>query len=129
MKLTISRLVSIMLAYVLAYFLAFYFGILYGYLSPGSLGGSFISTEAAEWIAGFPLASVFLIVFLLHLIGGRRVWWWIITPLIPIVVFEVVLDPLHIYVPIILGLIAWGLGIVANKTLRKFAPAFMARIS
>ena len=128
MKLIPARFIAIVLSFTLSYFIAFYFGILYGLLSSGSLGGSFVSTEAAEWIAGFPLALIFLVTFSIHMIGGRKIWWWTVIPLLPVIIFEVVFDPFHIYFPIILGLIAWGLGTLAHKTLKKLAPSFMGKM-
>ncbi len=88
-----------------------------------------IPIAATEWFAGLPLAMIFLIVFSLNFAGGRNKWWWIIIPLLPAILFEIFIDPLHIYIPIILGLIAWGLGTMANKTLRKLAPSYMAKIA
>ena len=124
------RLAIIFLSYVAAMFLAMYFGALYDYLVPGSSGGSFIGTQDSwNWIIGYPLGLVFVLTFLSHSQGGKHVWWWNIIALAPAILFETMFDPLHIYFPIVVGLIAWGLGVITNKTLRKLAPSFMARIS
>lgn len=125
----ITRLFLVIFSYVLAYYLASFFGIFYGMIFPESLGGgSFIPTSATEWLAGLPLAAAFFVVFFQITIGKRNMWWWAVIGLVPAILFELIIDPLHIYVPIILGLIAWGLGTMANKTLRKLHLSFMARI-
>ena len=90
-----------------------------------------------EKIFGFDLSIVmwmlslyiFFIVFLLIGFGSNHKLWWIGIALIPAILFEVLIDPLHIYFPIVLGLIAWGLGYLANKALWKLVPGVMAKIS
>lgn len=119
MRVTWIRLIAILVAYILTYFLAVYFGYIYSLFTTSSLGGSFISSDAAQWVVGLPLALIFLITFLLHGFGGKLVWWWVIISLIPAILFEFFLDPFHVYIPALVGLIAWGLGTMANKTLIK----------
>lgn len=125
-----ARLVLTVVSYALAYYLASFFGIAYGAIFPEFLGGgSFIPTSAVQWLAGLPLAAVFFVVFFQLIVGKRNVWLWVIIASVPAFLFELVIDPWHIYFPIILGLIAWGLGTMAHKTLSKLAPSFMAKIS
>ena len=129
MTTALVKLFLIALSYVIAVFAAVYFGLLYKYLFPYATGGGFIGAPGTwEWIIGFPLAIVFTLTLLIHIHGGKRVWWWNIIALIPAILFEVTIDPFHIYFPIILGLIAWRLGTLAHKTLTKLAPAFVAKI-
>jgi len=71
------------------------------------------------WIA---FLYIFFITMFLTVLGGRHQYWWIGIFLVPAILFELTIDPLHIFFPIILGLIAWGLGTMANKTLQKLAP-------
>ncbi len=118
-----------MTSYVLSYIVAPYFAYIYAMFSSDSLGGTFITPAAAEIIVGVPLGLIALLIFLLTGFGGNDRWWWIGVAVIPAVLFEILFDPFHIYFPIILGLIAWGLGYVANKTLWKLAPGIMAKIS
>lgn len=122
------RLLIIFASYALSYFLAVYFGYIYAIFTSDSLGGSFIPSDAAQWIVGLPLALIGFVIFLLHTVGGKNVWWWAGISLIPAILFEVFLDPFHIYIPALVGLIAWGLGTLANKTLTKLAPQFMAKM-
>ena len=129
MKLITVRIFLVVFAYALAYFLAWYLGSVYSYLFPRSLGGgSIISVTAMEWIVGYPLAVIFTLTFLLNTLGHIKKWWWVIISLLPVIALELIYDPPHIYFPIILGLIAWGLGTLAHKILQKLAPGFMAKI-
>lgn len=123
--------VSIMgLAYLLAYvFLARYFGSVYASYFPESISSSFVPSAIGAWVIGLPLAVIFTLVFLMHAVGGQRVWLWTIVALVPAILFEILFDILHLYIPIILGLIAWGLGSLAHKALIKLNPSFMAKIS
>ena len=120
------RLLLVIVSYVLAYFLGAYLGILYTFLFPASVTGS-LPDAAANWLIGVPTALVVFIFFFLTLAGGKYKYWWIGISLIPAIWFYTMFDLLHIYFPIILGLIAWGLGTMANKMLQKFHPSFMAK--
>ncbi|PIR83996.1 hypothetical protein COU18_01140 [Candidatus Kaiserbacteria bacterium CG10_big_fil_rev_8_21_14_0_10_51_14] len=119
----------VLVAYVLTYFLAQYLGALYALLFPEAVSTSFGSAAMVEWTVGLPITLVFLVTFLIHTLNGKHVWWWNIIALLPVILFEVVLDPLHLYVPLVIGALAWWLGKMANKGLWKLAPAFMARMS
>jgi len=94
----------------------------------GICSGGFFGFDLSilRWMS---VSYIFFIVFLLITFGRGRVHLWIGISLIPAILFEVLIDPLHIYFPIAIGLVAWGLGHLANKALRKLAPEFMARIS
>ena len=123
------RIALVILSYVFAYlFVARPFGNLYTSFFPESISSSFVPSAIGAWIVGLPLAIIFLITFLIHASGKKQAWWWTIIPLLPAVLFELALDILHLYIPIALGLIAWGLGIMANKILHKLVPGFMAKI-
>lgn len=129
MSLLKVRILIVIAAYVLTYVFAQFLGAFYVFLFPNTTGGSFIGAPGViEWILGLPITLIFILTFLIHTFGGKHVWWWNIIALAPAILFEIVLDPLHIYFPIILSLIAWGLGTIANKTLRKHAPLFIAKI-
>lgn len=129
MKVIQTRLLLVVTSYILSYFLAWYFGYIYMVFSSSSLGGTFITPSVGQWLVGAPLALIVLITFLLNVIGGKNKWWWIIISLIPAILFEVFLDPFHVYIPALTGLIAWGLGTMAHKVLQKLAPSFMSKIS
>src|SRR3989344_5455454 len=129
MNVIVVRLLLVVSSCLATIWTATYFGIFYKYLFPYISGGSFIgSQDACNWIIGYPLGLVFLLTFLMHVQGEKNVWWWIGVALIPAVLFEVLFDPLHLYVPIALGLLGWGLGYLANKTLWKLAPGMMAKL-
>ena len=119
---------AVVVAYVVSYFVSPYFAQVYLVFSSSSLGGTFITPAAAEVIVGIPLGLTVLVVLLLTALGGKKQWWWIGIALIPAILFEVLIDLLHIYFPIILGLIACGLGMLAHKALQKLAPGFMTKI-
>ncbi|OHB20247.1 MAG: hypothetical protein A2854_04520 [Parcubacteria group bacterium RIFCSPHIGHO2_01_FULL_56_18] len=126
----IIRLVAVVGAYLLAYYFAAIFGNIYSILLPNVVNGSgffFYSAFAEQWLAGLPLAALFFIALAQSVLGPRYLWWWIGLASIPTMLFQLAIDPLHIYFPIILGLIAWGLGTMANKMLQKFHPSFMAK--
>lgn len=127
MKITGVRLLLVTFAYTLAYFLGVYFGIFFALLFPTSITGS-LPDLVANWLIGAPAALVLFTVFFLVSTGGKYKNWWIVISIIPAVWFYLMFDPLHIYFPIILGLIAWGLGTFAHKTLTNLAPSFMSKL-
>src|SRR3989338_8772517 len=111
-----TRVLLITSSYALAVLAAPYFGLLYEYFFPGAVGGTWIGAPSAWlWLIGYPLALIFVLTFLLHLQSQKYIWWWNIIALAPAILFEIVLDPLHIYFPVILGAIACGLGMFTNK--------------
>ena len=125
----LARMTVVILSYGVAVFAAVYFGVLYDYLFPYTSGGGFIGDpDTLNWMIGYPLAVIFFLTFLVHAQGIRHVWWWNLGALIPAILFEIVFTPTQIYIPIILGFIAWGLGILAHKLLQKFVPVFMTKL-
>lgn len=129
MTIVIVRLAIITLSYLGAVFVAIYFGNFYEYLFPTATSGGFIGDpDTINWIIGYPLAAIFIMTLLMHIFGGKRVWLWNLLALSPAILFEFI-DITHIYLPIILGAIAWILGVGTNKILRRFTPGFMAKIS
>lgn len=123
------KLLLVVLAYILAIFVGVYFGVFYNYLFPSASGGSFIGDpDTLNWLIGYPLAVLFLLTFLMYAQGRKHVWWWVGVAAAPAILFEILLDPLHVYIPMILGLIASWLGTLANKALLKLAPKFMAKL-
>lgn len=130
MKTTILKTFFVILAYSVAAKLAIPFGIFYDQFPSTSLGGSFIGGPGAwESIAGYPLAVIFTLTFLLHAHGAKFKWHWNVLALAPVIIFELGFDLLHIYIPLLLVLVAWGLGVLTNIALIKLAPSFMSRIS
>lgn len=130
MKASLLKVAIIVTSYLVSVYSAVYLGEVYGYLFPAASNGALIGDpDALNWIRGYSLAVIPLLTMLIHLIGGKYVWRWNILALAPLILFEIMFDPSHIYFPIILGAAAWGLGILINKLLHRFLPVQMARIS
>jgi len=112
----ILLLVSVL---VLSYFTANYFGSLYGYFSPpfdDSMIG--LSKETLSFIDGAPFSYIFFTTLLFQSFGlGNRNKWtlWLLAPAI---LFFASGDLKHIYLPVILGLVAWGLATLLRKIFR-----------
>lgn len=126
LKGTLTNVTIIVIAAILAYYLAGPLQVFYcaniGICSGGFFG---FDLSIVLWLS---YTYVFLVTFILTSAGHRLRYWWIGVALIPILLFEILIDPPHIYFPIILGLVAWGLGYGANKALWKIAPGFMAKL-
>ena len=113
--------VLLLLAVVLiSYFMTNYFGSLYNHFSP-LYDSSFFSIpkEGLIKIAGFPFAYIFFttILFQTFAWGNRNKWtgWF----LAPASLFFAVSDLSHIYLPIVLALIAFGLATIIRKVFNK----------
>ncbi len=74
-----------------------------------------IEPSAFRSLIGLPLSYIFFTTLLFTAFTKREKYWWIGILLIPAFVFEFYFDSLHIYFPIILGLLGWGLGILIYK--------------
>lgn len=129
MRHTIFSACLVACSYVLAIFVAGMFGLIYDQFPATTLNGGFIGSQGTwEWIIGYPLGVTFLLTLFIHTLEVKNKWRWNIIAVVPIVLFEIAIDPLHIYILIILALVAWLLGTIANKILLKLAPAFMAKL-
>lgn len=126
MKNTGVNIVCVVVALLLGYYLAAPLQNFYC-ANIGTCTGGFFGFDLGVLI-WMVLTYGFFVTAFLTALGGRRKYWWIGISLIPAILFEVVLDPLHIYFPIILGVIAWGLGTMAHRVLTKLAPSFMAKV-
>lgn len=120
------NLAGLLAAIILAYYLAESFRAIYC-ITMGTCTGGFFGFDLGVLRWG-SFGYIFFISLLLTSIGARMKYWWIGVALIPAALFEILIDPLHIYIPVILGLIACGLGTMVNKALWKLAPRFMAKI-
>ena len=130
MTLTGTRIALVILSYVLAYlFFARYFGNVYAVFFPESISSSFVPSGVGAWLVGVPLAVIFLLTLLVRASGKEKVWWWVLVSLLPTILFEIAFDILHLYVPVVLGAIAWGLGYLGNKALWRLVPGVMEKIS
>lgn len=102
---------------IISYFTANYFGLLYDNFTPGSLGDkSWIGTpEAWQSIIGIPFAFIFFLILLFKLFGSGERNKWIGWLLVPPFLFFASGDLKHIYLPVILATVAYGLAILFRK--------------
>lgn len=127
MKSIFRDLLCVIIAAGLAYYLAAPVQDFYCANISQCTGGFFgFDLGILVWIV---FLYIFFATILLTVLGGRYKYWWIGISLLPAILFEIAIDPLHIYFPIILGLIAWGLGTMAHKVLQKLYPSFISKIS
>ena len=103
----LKNVILLAVVLVLSYYTAGYFGYYYDKLAPGSLSGGWIGSDASwQYIIGFPFAYIlFTILGFQTLASGDRNKWTIWL-LVPSLLFFGSGDIKHIYLPIILGLIA-----------------------
>lgn len=130
MKITILKIFFVVFAYVISIFTAIWWSMIYKLFSASSLGGGFIGAPGSwEWIAGYPIGVVFILTFLLHAHDGKNKWYWNTLALIPVIVFEIGFDLPHIYIPVVISVIAWGLGVLVHKILSTLTLSFVKKIS
>lgn len=105
---------------ILGYFTAEYFGGWYNKFAPlydRSLIG--LSTNDLIFVVGFPFAYVFFLTLIFQIFAwGNRVKWTLIL-LIPPTLLWILADIQHIYLPVILGLIAFGIAKLINLVVAK----------
>lgn len=121
MKNFIKNIFLLVVVLLLSYYTAPYFGSWYDKFSPQN-SSSFlgIGKEISLFIVGLPFAYVFFTIFLFGVLsfGSKKKWIGIL--LIPPILFWLVLDSYHIYLPIILGIIAFVLAKLINLVISKF---------
>jgi len=111
---------------VLSYFTAEYFGTLYDKFSP-QYDDSFFSLTKQEliFLAGIPFAYVFFVIILFKTFAWGNRDKWTLWLLAPALLFFASGDLKHIYLPIVLGLIALGLATLLRKIFKinaKLSP-------
>jgi len=116
----VKNILLLIVVFVLSYFTAPYFGAVYDNFIPGSLdAGAWIGTlEAWQSIIGFPFAYIFFTTLLFQSLGFGNRNKWTLWLLVPVLLFFASGDIQHIYLPIILGLIAFGLAWIIRKILK-----------
>lgn len=117
----VRNLLGLALVLLTSYFTASYFGSLYDYFAPqhDSLFGA--PKQMTSFVIGIPFAYVFFTIFIFGLFGFKEEKKWIIGLLIPVALLWLFADLTHIYLPIILGLIAFLLAWVIHKSYLKLA--------
>lgn len=122
----LKNLGLLLVVLVLSYLTAEYFGNWYDNFSP-QYGSSFwgISRDASIEFTGSIVAYVFFTVFVYGLSGFKQNRIWISALLVPALILWFYADRYHIYLPIILGLIAFAIAKIINliiSKLRKTTP-------
>ena len=114
----IKNILLLIVALVLSYFTAQYFGGWYDKFSPlydNTLG---LGKEALKFITGIPFAYIFFTTLLFQSFGFGNRNKWTVWLLVPPFLFFASGDIQHIYLPIVLGLIAFGIAILIRKVLK-----------
>lgn len=105
---------------VLSYFTAEYFGSWYNYFSPLHDYSWFsLTTQELIFITGIPLAYIFFLTSIFQSFGFRNRNKWTLWLLVPPFLFFASGDLKHIYLPIILALIAFELATLIRKFFQK----------
>ena len=102
-------------ALILSYFTAGYLGSVYNYLFPVELNSGWIgSPNSLEFIRGISLSLIFFLTFISATWVFKKTisTIWLVSPLI---IYEVLVDIRHIYIPTILILVALGVSWVLPK--------------
>jgi hypothetical protein len=112
----IKNLSLLLISFILSYLVSgLFFGKIYEVLYGGSSGLFIIYEGIAKLFFVFVLVFIFSMVLLFTAFGDRKKYWWIGILLIPAALFEIYFDFQHIYIPILLGLIGWGIGFGIRK--------------
>src|SRR3989344_1718815 len=120
----LKNVVSIITAIIASHFLAVPFGL--GLAEFLDIGGSIAGNTLEYYMFGFPAAYVFLIILLFSSWGDQYKYWWGGIVILPAFLFGFGLAPILIFILLVIGLIAWGLGTMTHKTLQRLHPSFMA---
>lgn len=118
---TLRDILLFIIVLVLSYFTGEYFGAIYNKFAPihdHSLLG--LSTGDLIHLIGAPFAYIFFTILLFKLFAGGNQNKWIGWFLVPPALFFASGDLKHIYLPIILGLVAYSLAMLITKVF-KFA--------
>lgn len=116
MKQILKNILSLVAVVLLANLLANFLGDSYLKLFPKETAGSFVGGVT---LIGLPLAYIFFLTLLFTAFGGVKKYWWIGILLIPAAAFELYFDLAHIYFPVALGLLGWGIGFGIAKLTKK----------
>ena len=115
----VKNILLLVLVLIISYFAAGYFGGLYNYFSSLFSRSIFALTEQELiFFVGLPFSYIFFTVLLFKLFAFGNKNKWISWLLVPPFLFFVAGDLKHIYLPILLALIALGLSILLRKMLR-----------
>ena len=121
MKDFLKNIILLVIVLFLSYFTAEYFCSWYDYFVPqydNSLLS--LSREGIFTLVGIPFAYIFFLIIVFQLFGSNNKNKWILALLIPPTLLWLSIDPNHIYLPLILGFIAFGFSQLINILISKF---------
>ncbi len=105
---------------VIALLLSTTMGDFYNNFFQVGLGGNVFGDESFwELVLGFPLALIFSFTLLFSAFGKGNWQKWLIWSLAIPGLFELIFDFSHLYFPIVLGLLGYGLGWVVRWLLSQ----------
>jgi hypothetical protein len=117
MKPVYRNILLLILVIVTAHFTAHVFANLYDRLL---LGDRSFSKGALDYLFGVPLSYTFFLVFLFTALGSLKKYWWMGILLVPAAVAEWYLEKEHLWFPIALAVVGWGLGWLLRFLYLKF---------
>jgi len=112
----IKNVLLIIVIVALSFFTAEYFGSLYNNLVPYYESSFFsVPKESALLFNGFIFAYLFFFILIFQLFNKRNKWIFVL--LLPAIML-LVIDWIHIYLPIALALVALGLALLLRKVFK-----------
>ncbi|MEK7461517.1 MAG: hypothetical protein AAB586_00370 [Patescibacteria group bacterium] len=119
----IKNVLLLIVILLLSYLLGIYFGSVYDNLTPGMLGDTAWIGVTSAWqsLIGIPFAYIFFTIIIFKLFGSGNTNKWIEWLLVPPFLFFAAGDLKHIYLPVVLALIAYGIAVLFQKIF-KFNP-------
>jgi hypothetical protein len=121
MKNVIKNILLLVAVFIISHYTASYFGLIYNYFSPQH-GSAFWGPDkfgAITFVGSF-LAYVFLVPFIFEIFGAGKKRIWMLCLLLPLALFWISADRYYIYVPIVLGIIAFAFAKLINFIISKF---------
>jgi len=117
----INKFLLFVVVLIFSYLSAGFWGALYSQLLnlPSGFSGFIVSDAVRNIINGIPSSYTFFLLLLFTAFGGEKKYRWILILLIPAMIFEITLDLSHIYFPVAVGLLGWGLGMLVSKFLQS----------
>jgi hypothetical protein len=109
----------VIFALLASFISADYFGNLYSKLAPNTLNGAWIGGSSWEFVIGFPFAYILFVTLFIGIYGSGNKNKWIIWLLVPALLFFASGDIKHIYLPILLALLSFGLATLLQKLFKK----------
>jgi hypothetical protein len=117
MKKKIILILFIIVAIILSYYTSIYFGQLYN-IFPQSKGGAYIGSESAwDSLIGLPLALIFFLILFVY--SWSKSWKYALWISLPVFLWEIAMDFKHIYIPILLALVAFTIAKIINFVIYK----------